>query len=182
MFSQFSVMSSLGNLLQPNKEYVNQLKTFRTLFENIKNITPGDKLGRYNGKYHINSWGKFQRWSRWWYAQDRVRTFIDLDNDFSNFFKFCDKLKDDYNNSLTKQNVPVVIGTLKLVSEIIPGLYNLKTAYSECDKNTDGYKLCVKIDSIIFTLIDFKTEISNPVRIQKKQPTDTFKITESKSD
>ena len=51
---------------------------------------------------------------------------------------------------------------IELVSKIIPGLYNLKKTYSDCDKDSDGNKLCLKIDSIIFTLIDFKTEINKP--------------------
>ena len=39
------------------------------------------------------------------------------------------------------------------------GLYNLKLTYKN-EVNEDGKKLICKIDSIIFTLIDFKNEMN----------------------
>jgi len=58
---------------------------------------------------------------------------------------------------------------IELVNKIIPGLYNLKKTYSDCEKESEGNKLCIKIDSIIFTLIDFKTEINKPAESAKSK-------------
>ena len=53
---------------------------------------------------------------------------------------------------------------LTLINKIIPGLYELKKTY-DSETEAEGKKLCIKVDSIIFTLIDFKTEINKPIII-----------------
>lgn len=163
MLSQLSLSPTLRMVMQPNEEYIKKLELFQGLFENIKNIKEGDKLGKDNNKYYINGKGAFQRWSRWWYEQDRTKTFTNLDADFSDFFNFCDMLKTDHLESFPNCNRKVATDTITLVKEMIPGLYNLKTAYAACENETDGNKLCIKIDSIILTLIDFKTEMNRPL-------------------
>ena len=45
------------------------------------------------------------------------------------------------------------------MNELFTGLYNLKLTYKN-EVNEDGKKLICKIDSIIFTLIDFKNEMN----------------------
>ena len=37
--------------------------------------------------------GYSQKLSRWWWNEDRTKTFTDIDTDFSNFFKFCDEIE-----------------------------------------------------------------------------------------
>ena len=49
---------------------------------------------------------------------------------------------------------------MKLINDIIPGLYNLKQTYDE-ETDEEGKKLKCKIDSIIYTIIDLKEEVAN---------------------
>ena len=125
-------------------------------------------MGKYDNKYYVQKNGYSQKISRWWWSEDRTKTFKDIDTDFSNFFKFCDELKTDKHKGWTN-NSSVCNSMIELVNKIIPGLYNLKKTYSDCEKESEGNKLCIKIDSIIFTLIDFKTEINKPAESAKSK-------------
>jgi hypothetical protein len=104
----------------------------------------------------LNKFKKIQKFHRWWANENRSKTFNDLDYDFTEFFKLCDTIKT--NNLFNKQAKNDLVD---LVKGIIPGLYNLKTTYSNSEKGSVGEKLSIKIDSIILTLIDFKDEIND---------------------
>jgi len=148
-------------IVQPNKIFIEKYEKYNALFSPLADIQECDKLGKYDNKYYVQKNGYSQKLSRWWWNEDRTKTFTDIDTDFSNFFKFCDELKADKHKGWTN-NSTVCNSMIELVSKIIPGLYNLKKTYSDCEKESEGNKLCIKIDSIIFTLIDFKTEINKP--------------------
>jgi len=151
--------------VQPNKVFVEKCEKYSKLFNPLFDIESGDKLGKYNNEYYLQKQGYSQTMSRWWWNEDRSKTFKDLDDDFSEFFKFCDELKTDRFKGWTN-NSSVIAELLTLVNKIIPGLYQLKKTYANCETGSEGSKLCMKIDSIIFTLIDFKTEINKPTVIK----------------
>ena len=74
----------------------------------------------------------FQKFHRWWASENRVKTFNNLDEDFTDFFKLCDSIKtNNFFNKQTKNDVVDLVG-------IIPGLYNLKTTYINSEKGSDG--------------------------------------------
>lgn len=151
-----SFNTSIKMITDNNKIQTIELNKFKNMFSDIKNIQENDKIGKYNDKYYIQQSSMFQKFQRWWSSENRKKTFDDLDNDFSNFFKLCDTIKrNNFFNKQTKNDL------VDLVKGIIPGLYNLKTTYNNSTKGSDGEMLSIKIDSIILTLIDFKDEINN---------------------
>tara|TARA_B110000046_G_scaffold6637_2_gene6960 strand:- start:584 stop:1099 length:516 start_codon:yes stop_codon:yes gene_type:complete len=133
-----------------NKKISKELSIYIDKFHLLTSINVGDKIGKYNDKYYIEETGTFQRFKRWWQNEGRKKTFTYLDEDFKEFFKFSNKINThDSKNEL-----------LKFITDIIPGLYNLKKTYEE-EKDDESDKLKCKIDSIILTIIDLKEQISN---------------------
>ena len=126
----------------------------------IKDIKVLDKLGRDDdGNLYIDKyqWGQYIR--RVYYKQSRSRTQKFLDAEFIPFVIFLDK----YLNLLESNPLFVLIvldtGFRKFtnkicifINEIIQGLYNLKKTYP------DYKEIKCRIDSIIMTLVDFKTK------------------------
>ncbi len=123
----------------------------------LTKLEEGDKVGKINGTYYIQERGLLQQIKRWFNSESRINTFKYLNDDFIDFFKFCNKLKEN-------MFIPIInskdtqTGTLELINDLINGLYNLKTTYI-LETNEDAKKLVCKIDSIILTLIDFKDEL-----------------------
>ena len=163
MLSSLSLSPTFRLMVQPNKVFVEKCSTYSKLFSPLFEIKEGDKLGKYDNEYYLQQKGYTQKMSRWWWNEDRTKTFKDLDEDFSEFFKFCDELKRDKYKGWTN-NSSVIKDMLTLINKIIPGLYELKKTY-DSETEAEGKKLCIKVDSIIFTLIDFKTEINKPIII-----------------
>ena len=129
------------------KEYDNFLENFSLLGD----ISENDKIGRgKDGKYYLFQSGYTQKAWRIIYGESREWTFKYLDEDFTKFMKFLDKVIIKKSSSMT---IKLLIADLtKFVDNIMPGLYNLKKTYPT------EKELVAKIDSIIVTLIDFKKE------------------------
>jgi hypothetical protein len=160
MLSKLCVSSPFNFMIQINKEYMEKQTKFEIQFAELPNIKVGDKLSKSKNIYYIQSFGYFQRVQRLWSGDNRIKTFDDLNADFSIFLKYCEELKTD-KQANPFNNGPLYAKAVGLVNNIIPGLYNLKKTY----ENGGGEKICCKIDSIIFTLIDFKTEMNKPILI-----------------
>ena len=107
-----------------------------------------------NGEYCIYDNNIYQKISRWWYSENREKTFGYLEKDFTKFVKYLDLVKIEVQSFNYIYYKKLSNNIKKLVNKIIPGLYNLKKTYRE------EKKIVAKVDSIILTLIDFKTEIS----------------------
>ena len=100
--------------------------------------------------------------TRWWYSESRGKTIEYLDEDFTNFMNYLDRI---LNNILCDPKgvyVSLIKAIREFINDIIPGLYNLKQTYS------DSVKMVAKVDSIILTLLDFK-EKTDDYLTQKKQ-------------
>ena len=164
MLSKLRVLPALNFIIPTNKEYMDKQIMFETQFSELTNIKKGDKLAKYDNIYYIQSTGYFQTVQRLWSGDNRTKTFDDLDKDFSLFLIHCDELKAD--KKTNPFNGHLYTKAVTLVNKIIPGLYNLKKTYEDSDVDSEGGKLCYKIDSIIFTLIDFKTEMKKPILIK----------------
>ena len=106
------------------------------------------------GEYCIYNNNMYQKLSRWWYNENREKTFGYLDKDFTKFVKYLDLIKIEVQSFNSIYYKKLSNNIKKLINRIIPGLYNLKKTYS------DEKKIVAKVDSIILILIDFKTEIS----------------------
>ncbi len=126
----------------------------------IKDIKVQDKLARDDdGNLYIDKyqWGQYAR--RVYYKQSRSRTQKFLDEEFTPFVMFLDKylilLEPSPPFVLKVSNICFRKFTNKIclfINDIIQGLYNLKKTYPY-------YKeIKCRIDSIIMTLVDFKTK------------------------
>jgi len=136
--------------------------SYSTKFKEIGELEDGDKLARDNsGVYYKHTKGEyFVQLRRWWTSQGRSHTFNHLDEDFSKFMKFLDKVLNILN--VTYDNRYRLLGkNLKdLANSLMTGLYTLKKTYP-----TEVRLIC-KIDSIILSLIDFKSSIGEKLEIQ----------------
>ena len=145
--------------IKENTNIIEELDCFIDRFSILMSINVGDKIGKSDKKYYIEETGRLQKFKRWWNGETRTKTFTYLDEDFTAFFKFCNNFKNyeslqNINKNKNKTNL------LKLINDIIPGLYNLKQTYDE-ETDEEGKKLKCKIDSIIYTIIDLKEELAN---------------------
>ena len=124
-------------------------------FKQIGKLEDGDKLARDpSGAYYIHTTKEYLvQLRRWWTKQGRSYTFGHLDEDFTIFMNYLDKVLNILN--ITHDSRYKVLGkNLKdLANSIMTGLYTLKNTYPK------EKKLICKIDSIIMSLIDFKKAI-----------------------
>ena len=131
---------------------------FKKHLEIITTIKVGDKLSKINNIYYIDGVGVTQRARRWWYKQNRKKTFEDLTKDFLSFTDFLD-------NILAGPRAKKLIDEMILfINDLMVGLYNLKTTYPDYED------IRCKIDSIIMTLIDFKDGVNTqPIRLMGRR-------------
>ena len=155
-------LNKLNFRQQEFKELQDAYDSYSTKFKEIGELEEGDKLARdSSGVYYRHTNGEyFVQLRRWWTKQGRSHTFNHLDEDFSKFMKFLDKVLNSLN--VTYDNRYRLLGkNLKdLANSLMTGLYTLKSTYPE------EKKLICKIDSIILSLIDFKTSIGEKLEIQ----------------
>jgi len=119
--------------------------------------------------------------TRWWYSESRIKTIEYLDEDFTNFMNYLDRILNNITHDHKGMYVPLIKAIREFINDIIPGLYNLKQTYS------DSIKMVAKVDSIILTLLDFKektddylTQKNQNVRLtvkSKRIPVEAFKNT-----
>ena len=146
------------------QELQNELNNQKKKLSIFLDLETNYKIGKYNnGDYYIVYPNMLQTAWRWLYDENREKTFIYLDEDFSKFCKILDKLLyelqhgNDYNS-----HVIMINDIIQFIDAILPGLYSLKKTYN------DTVKLITKVDSIILVLIDFKDK-SNEIKIYKKK-------------
>ena len=147
---------------QELKELQDEYDSYSTKFKEIGELEDGDKLARdSSGVYYRHTKGEYLvQLRRWWTSQGRSHTFNHLDEDFSKFMKYLDKVLNILN--ITYDNRYRLLGkNLKdLANSLMTGLYTLKNTYPK------EAKLICKIDSIILSLIDFKKSIGEKLEIQ----------------
>lgn len=128
-----------------------------------------------NGEYNIFKNHTMQKLSRWWYSEDREKTFKYLDEDFTKVMKFLDKIKENTTYFNIKKFDSLLEDINLFINKIIPGLYNLKKTYIE------EKKMKAKIDSIILVFIDFKREIKTKINGKNKKNKEIFRKILSKA-
>ena len=138
------------NLASLTEEFVRQKKKLH-IFLSIKK---DDKImeNTIRKVLYIEPPGYFQFIKRWWYGEDKKKTFAHLDTYFIEFMRFLDAVL-----LFIKQNDDeriIVLGNdiCAFINRIIPGIHTLKTTYPEYKALHD------KIASIIITMLDFKEE------------------------
>ena len=133
------------------------------LFETLKS---GHKIMKNNitNILYAEPPSNWQWIKRWWYGEDKERTFQYLDKIFTEFMRFLDSIikymrENNYYPRVTRLNKQIC----DYINLIIPGLCSLKYTYPE-------YKeIHCKVASIVVTLIDFKKEAYKRSRNIRKQ-------------
>ena len=147
---------------QEFKEMQDEYNSYSAKFKEIGELEDGDKLARdSSGVYYRHVRGEYLvQLRRWWTRQGRSHTFNHLDEDFSKFMKYLDKVLNIL--KITYDTRYRVLGKKlrDLANSLMTGLYTLKKTYP-----TEAKLIC-KIDSIILALIDFKTSIGEKLEIQ----------------
>ena len=139
--------------IELNKEF----KIFEIKFEQLTKIQEGDKIGKdKNGNYIIFSRGWVMGYSQTaWrkiYREDRSNTNKYLEDDFTKFAKFLDRINGVADNDLLNVYKTFSYDVSNYCQKLISSLYNLKKTYET------EIKIKAQVDSIILTMIDFKNE------------------------
>ena len=147
---------------QEFKELQDEYDSYSTKFKEIGELEDGDKLARdSSGVYYRHTKEEYLvQLRRWWTSQGRSHTFNHLDEDFSKFMKFLDKVLNSLNVRYDNRYRLLGKNLKDLANSLMTGLYTLKKTYPT------EVKLICKIDSIILSLIDFKTSIGEKLEIQ----------------
>ena len=159
MGSTLGFNSPIMGITYQTKQY-NKLKEeydeFIEKFKKIGDLQKGDKLARNEKQvYYIHTKDMyFLQLRRWWENQGRTFTFSYLDEDFSKFMKYLDKILASLDMTYDNRYIELAKSTRVLANNIMTGLYNLKTTYPQEEK------LLCKIDSIILSIIDFKNSMN----------------------
>ena len=128
---------------------------YKIKFYEITKLKEGDKLARDNsGVYYRHEKGEyFVQLRRWWENQGRKQTFNHLDEDFTGFMKYLDNFLGNLGLSNDPRYEKLGNKLKELANLLMSGLYSLKSTYPE------EKELICKVDSIILSLIDFKTSL-----------------------
>ena len=133
------------------------------------NLKKNDKLMHQGGGFYIEPYGYLQSWKRWWYGENRHTTLLHLNHFFTKFIQFLDLLIKEGKNNLDLDLINLVERICEFVNKIIPGIHMLKKTYVEF------VELHCKVDSIILTLLDFKTVFNEiPQKKKKKKRSRSF--------
>ena len=155
-------LNKLNFRQQEFKELQDAYDSYSTKFKEIGELEEGDKLARdSSGVYYRHTNGEyFVQLKRWWTKQGRSHTFNLLDEDFSKFMKYLDKVLNILKMTYDGRYRLLGKNLKDLANSLMTGLYTLKKTYPT------EVKLICKIDSIILALIDFKTSIGEKLEIQ----------------
>jgi hypothetical protein len=153
--SNFKTMTNI-DIHNKYEELNNAFKDLKKRLIEIGNLDEGDKLARdHENTYFIhkkNEW--FLQARRWWGNHSRKFTFQYLDEDFTEFMKFLDKILGSLIFSLDTRYINLAKNVREFADKMMTGLYNLKKTYPE------EKELLCKIDSIILAIIDFKSSLA----------------------
>ena len=159
--------------LSPNFQQMNQIKQeleeneklydmYKNKFEEIGKLQDGDKLARdASGIYYRHVKGEyFVQLRRWWTNQGRAHTFSHLDEDFTEFMKYLDTILRNLEITYEVRYRELAKKLKDLANSLMTGLYTLKNTYPS------EKELICKIDSIILSLIDFKTSLGEKLNVK----------------
>ena len=123
--------------IELNKEF----KIFEIKFEQLTKIQEGDKIGKdKNGNYIIFSRGWVMGYSQTaWrkiYREDRSNTNKYLEDDFTKFAKFLDRINSVADNDLLNVYKTFSYDVSNYCQKLISSLYNLKKTYDDGSDNS----------------------------------------------
>ena len=156
-----------------------QLEENKTKLDIFRDLKIGEKLGKQedisgNLQYYKVANYRGLWLSRWFYGESSHKTIQYLDEDFTIFMEFLDRLLKFFSVDPFCIYAALARNSREFVDEILPGLYSLKKTYPTCAK------MVAKVDSIILTLIDFKERTEDIIRQKAKTRNGAFRKYKSK--
>ena len=147
---------------EDNTEIMDKITNFEKIFFQFKselkcfeNLKSGYKIFKDNNTniLYCEEPGNWIWLKRWFYGENREKTFKYLDEIFTQFVKFLDSiLRYLRENKYCSRIIILNFQICEYINSIIPGLCSIKYTYP---KYADIH---AKIASIVVTLIDFKQE------------------------
>jgi hypothetical protein len=155
----FQQMNLIRAQLEENEKLYDM---YKNKFGEIGKLQDGDKLARdSSGVYYRHEKGiYFIQLRRWWTNQGRAHTFSHLDEDFSQFMKYLDIILRNLEITYEVRYRELAKKLKDLANLLMTGLYTLKKTYPS------EKELICKIDSIILSLIDFKTALGEKLTMK----------------
>ena len=150
------------------EDSIEKLKFYNRKFDIILNIQFGEKLGKEGDNYYIFQNGYFQQMTRWWYSENRYKTYDYIEQDLDDFTKYLEKY---YTDILLSEEFKIVNINHKglflkianfnselceFIKKMVVGIYTLKRTYTYAIENSYGNQDCDKKAQEIVTLIDYK--------------------------
>lgn len=138
--------NSLGCLKELNQHSINNtsmyfddcienFSMYKKKFDVITTLKYGEKIGKdEDGDYNIFNNGYFQQTIRWWYSENRYKTYDYLEKDLDDFTRY---LETYYNNVLLSDGFK----------------------YSRIDKSADYFKIQAFNDQLIFFIKQIVTGV-----------------------
>ena len=156
-----------------------QLEENKKKLDVFRDLKTGEKLGKQediskNLQYYKVANYRGLWLSRWYYGESRQKTIQYLDEDFTIFMEFLDRLLKFFSVDPFCIYASLARNSREFVDEILPGLYSLKQTYPTCAE------MVAKVDSIILTLIDFKERTEDIIREKSKTRNRSHKRYKSK--
>lgn len=163
--------TSINNALMRLEDCKDNLLVYKKRFNVITTLKYGEKLGKdENGNYNIFTNGYFQQINRWWYSENRYKTYEYIEKDLDEFTRY---LETYYNNILmsdgfkcsriTKDSPYIKIATFNddlngFIKKMVTGIYTLKKTYTDNVENASifGTKLGDEKAKDIVAYIDHK--------------------------
>lgn len=152
------------------EDSIEQLNNYTRKFNVILNIKFGEKIGKENNSYYVFQNGYFQQMTRWWYSENRYKTYEYIQHDLDEFTKYLEKYYNDILLSeefktinIHKKGLFIKLANFnnslsEFIKKMVVGIYTLKRTYTqavECNNifgTIDGDQ---KAKDIV-ELIDFK--------------------------
>ena len=149
-----------------------KLDSYLIKMEMLLNIEYGQKLGKVNNQYCVFQNGYFQQMTRWWYSENRFKTYDYVRQDLQEITKY---LENYYNDVLLskdfqllrseKSNMLYIEAALfndrliSFIKRLVTGIYTLKRTYKN-DNEINYFSTTASVDKAkeIIDLIDFRIQ------------------------
>lgn len=163
---------STENLKALLNAFVEHLDSYYINMDVLLNIKYGEKIGKEDGKYCIFQTGYLQQMTRWWYRENRFKTYDYIRHDLQDIAKY---LENYYNNillskdfqvlTLNKQNMLYIETAIfndrliAFIKRLVTSIYTLKRTYIN-DYETNYFSTNNSVDKAkeIVALIDFRIQ------------------------
>lgn len=140
--------NSKENMLLYLEDCKDNLIMYKNRFNAIITLKYGEKLGKNeNGSYNVFSNGYFQQTIRWWYSENRYKTYEYIEKDLDEFTRYLETyynnilMSDGFQYSRTARDTDYVkIARFNddlnyFIKQLVTGIYTLKKTYNEGVEN-----------------------------------------------